>query len=252
MSKYRLGGRMEERVKTVQETLEALLRTQQTFNLKELAMVLDIPVDVAKAVSQYKVNRLRKMVHEIGEKLGLHVFCDYHGNVIVLKTLEEVEGAINSKMSQVTGRSEQMLFLMQLRDRIRSNSNKRRSDDLGPNQMTLAHLAPNDEFLASQFPSQTPHTPVVALRSKDLGATRREFMTILLTDPKLMEDSALALQRYYQVTYGFEVPIAMFMPDTIQPHDLLEMWQQLVTGLRRLSSQPDFMRQASGHDGLYH
>lgn len=247
----RVGERMGQRLRSVRETLETLLQTCPKFNLKELADQLDIPVDAAKAVSQYKVNRLRNMVYDIGHKLDLHVFCDYQGNVVVVRTLEDVQDAINSKLSQVTGRGEQMLFYMAIREQIRANS-KRRHVQRDPNQLTLADLAPDDAFLASQFSAPAPVAPVVALRAKDLESTRREFMSILLANPKLMDDFGLAACRYYQLNYGFEVPAALFSPGVIQPQELHEIWQQLVTGLRRLAGQPDLMRQVSGRDGVYH
>lgn len=243
-----MGNRMRVRLKDIERTLEEMLKTHQRFNLKDLVGKLDVPVDVHQAVLEKKLNILRNAVYRVGQRLGLKVFCDGECNVIVATTLEAVEEAIALKTSQITGRGEKLLFLLDLQKEIKSNTPHRRStveDRLdNPEQLTLRDLAPAE--MAEQLPPRKL-ARLTALRAKNSEQVRREFMAILMHDPVRLERFEEASTPFYKQLYGLDVsvPASLFSEGVVQPSELFQLWQQLAPVLRRLSREPDLLRRVT-------
>lgn len=245
-----MGKRMSKRMMEIEAALEELLRTRQSFNLADLVDQLDIPVDVTKAVRQYKLDRLRKAVYRVGQRLGLHVFCDQKCNVIVVSTLKDAEQGLSFKMNQITGRTEKAIILMELQEEMKKTNPRRPSTSDArndPRQMSLSDLAEQvDPSLLEHFPPRRLAT-VVALRAKNAEQTRRVFASMLLQDPQRLEDFEQASTHFYRQIYGLNVviPEALFSEGVIHPSDLYQLWKQIAPALRRIAREPDLMRQVT-------
>lgn len=234
---------MAKRWETIDAALEAKLRTRQRFNLKDLVRELDIPVDVHKVITQAKVNKLRDAVYRVADRLGMRVNCDGDCNVTVITTLDDVRGAIDSVKTQIAGRGQQYLFLLELEKELRANSRRKApaKHQALSGQITLDDLA-GGETLPSAIQGARRQAPVVALRAKDAEATRRQFLAVLLEDPQRMADFGQAASEFYRKVYGFDIPPTLFSEGVISPAELHQVWRSLISGLRRISREPDLMR----------